>query len=280
MENSVIQSNLNCSLPIIISIPHSGTNYNKNFLKNILLSKNELQYSEDSYVDELLIIPIKNDISYVKALFPRSYVDVNRHPLELDPLIISTDIPNFTKSRSTKVQNGIGVIHRVSAYGNEIYDNPLIRKDIVNRLLNNYFPYHKTLKNLIKNIKNKYNNILILDFHSMPSKSIISKDIDIALGNNYNLSSSEYITGKAKEYLKLLNYSIEENHPYSGGYITKNYGKPESGINVLQIEINRSIYMDENTLLRNKNKMKLLSNNLDSLIKFLNIQLITGNNII
>jgi N-formylglutamate deformylase len=279
MENSVIQSNLNCSLPIIISIPHSGTNYNKNFLKNILLSKNELQYSEDSYVDELLIIPIKNDISYVKALFPRSYVDVNRHPLELDPLIISTDIPNFTKSRSTKVQNGIGVIHRVSAYGNEIYDNPLIRKDIVNRLLNNYFPYHKTLKNLIKNIKNKYNNILILDFHSMPSKSIISKDIDIALGNNYNLSSSEYITGKAKEYLKLLNYSIEENHPYSGGYITKNYGKPESGINVLQIEINRSIYMDENTLLRNKNKMKLLSNNLDSLVRFLNIQLITDNTI-
>ena len=69
MENSVIQSNLNCSLPIIISIPHSGTNYNKNFLKNILLSKNELQYSEDSYVDELLIILIKNDISYVKAFF-------------------------------------------------------------------------------------------------------------------------------------------------------------------------------------------------------------------
>jgi N-formylglutamate amidohydrolase len=149
-------------------------------------------------------------------------------------------------------------------------------------LLNNYFPYHKILKKLIKNIKNKYSNILILDFHSMPSKSIINKDkdIDIVLGNNYNLSSSEYITDKVKEYFKLLNYSIEINYPYSGVYITENYGKPESGINVLQIEINRSIYMDENTLLRNKNKMKLLSNNLDSLIKFLNIQLITGNNII
>ena len=274
----MIESNLNCSLPIIISIPHSGTNYDKVFLKNILLSKDELQYSEDSYVDELLITPIKNDISYVKALFPRSYVDVNRHPFELDPLIISTDIPNFIKSTSAKVQNGIGVIPRVSVYGNEIYNNLLTRKNIVNRLLNNYFPYHKTLKNIIKNIKNKYTNILILDFHSMPSKSIINKDIDIVLGNNYNSSSSEYITDKVKEYFKLLNYSIEVNYPYSGGYITENYGKPESGINVLQIEINRSIYMDENTLLRNKDKMKLLSNNLDSLVRYLNIQLITNNN--
>ena len=71
---------------------------------------------------------------------------------------------------------------------------------------------------------------------------------------------------------------MQVNYPYSGGYITKNYGKPESGINVLQIEINRSIYMDENTLLRNKDKMKLLSSNLDSLVRFLNIQLIADNN--
>lgn len=265
----MIECNLNSYEPIIISIPHSGVNYNKVFLNNILLSKNEMQYSEDSYVDELFYNSIKSNISYVKALFPRSYVDVNRHPFELDPLMFETNIPNFLQSKSNKVQNGIGVIPRISAYGNEIYDNPLKRTDIISRLLNNYFPYHKALKKIIKNIKNKFNNILLLDCHSMPSISMVEEDIDIILGNNFNLSSSLNITNIVKENLESLNYTVKINKPYSGGFITKYYGKPKTGIHVIQLEINRKIYMYENTLMRNKNKMIALSNDLEIIINLL-----------
>ncbi|MGY8976300.1 MAG: N-formylglutamate amidohydrolase, partial [Alphaproteobacteria bacterium] len=88
----MIDLNVNELLPIIISIPHSGSVYSENFLKNILLKKKELQYSEDNYVDKILGKTI-NNISYVKANFPRSFIDVNRSPLELDPLMISSDIP-------------------------------------------------------------------------------------------------------------------------------------------------------------------------------------------
>ena len=116
----------NNSIPIIISIPHSGTLYSNIFLKNILLSKKELQFSEDNYVDKVLEKVLSQDVSYVKANFPRSFIDVNRSPLELDSLMVSSNIPIIDEFNLTKVKSGIGVIHRVSYYGNEIYDHLLI----------------------------------------------------------------------------------------------------------------------------------------------------------
>ena len=119
---------------------------------------------------------------------------------------------------------------------------------------------------LIKKAKYNYKNILVLDFHSMPSRSI-DNNIDIVLGNNYNLSSNKIFSSKIIEYFNMYQYSLSINNPYSGGYITKNYGNPIDGVNILQIEINRSLYMNEKTLKLLDNKMHLLSNNLYLIIK-------------
>jgi len=256
----------NNSIPIIISIPHSGTLYSNIFLKNILLSKKELQFSEDNYVDKVLKKTLSQDISYVKANFPRSFIDVNRSPLELDSLMVSSNIPIIDEFNLTKVKSGIGVIHRVSYYGNEIYDHLLTRREIVKRLLNNYFPYHNALKLLIKNAKKINNRVLVLDFHSMPSR-FLDNSVDIVIGNNFNLSCNETISTKIINYFYDYNYSLSINDPYSGGFITKFYGKPMDRINILQIEINRSLYMNEDTLEIKSNKLNVLSKNLNSIIK-------------
>ena len=262
----MIEVHSNNSIPIIISIPHSGTLYSNIFLKNILLSKKELQFSEDNYVDKVLNKALSQDVSYVKANFPRSFVDVNRSPLELDSLMISSNIPIIDEFNLTKVKSGIGVIHRVSYYGNEIYDHLLTRREIVKRLLNNYFPYHNALKLLIKNAKKINNRVLVLDFHSMPSR-FLDNSVDIVIGNNFNLSCNETISTKIINYFYDYNYSLSINDPYSGGFITKFYGKPMDRINVLQIEINRSLYMNEDTLEIKSNKLNVLSKNLNSIIK-------------
>ena len=110
----MIESSLNNLNPVIISIPHSGTKYSKNFINSTQLTKKELQLSEDSYVDILLSNILKNNFSFIKADFPRSFVDVNRHPFEIDPLMISSKIPSFNNSKTNKTISGIGVIPRVS----------------------------------------------------------------------------------------------------------------------------------------------------------------------
>ena len=268
----MIETNINILSPIIISIPHSGTIYNKNFLKNILLSKKELQYSEDNYVDKVLNLALSNNISYVKANFPRSFIDVNRSPLEIDPIMIASNIPVFKESSYSKVKSGIGLIHRVSYYGNEIYGHLLSRREVVSRLLNNYFPYHNALKSIIKKIKKYHKTVLILDFHSMPS-ILIDNNVDIVLGNNFNLSSDVILASKVISYFNNYNYSSCINHPFSGGFITQFYGKPMEGINVLQIEINRALYMNEDTLEIKHNKLNSLSNDLNFIIKKLSCEM-------
>jgi len=268
----MIESNFNRLYPVIISIPHSGSKYSKDFIESTQLDKKELKFSEDSYVDDLLIRVLQKKINFIKANFPRSYVDVNRHPFEIDPLMISSRIPNFKNSNSIKVKSGIGVIPRVSVYGNEIYNYSLTRKEIVRRLLLYYFPYHKKLKFMINYLKKEYNNILVLDFHSMPSYSLV-KNKDIILGNNHNLSCNKGINALVKYYFQSYKYSVDENIPYAGGYITKSLGKPDKGINVIQIEINRFLYMNEKSLLKKKNNINLLAIDLSRIIEKITISI-------
>jgi N-formylglutamate amidohydrolase len=45
----------------------------------------------------------------------------------------------------------------------------------------------------------------------------------------------------------MLGYVVALNKPYAGGYITEHYGRPHKGQHVLQIEINRALYMDESS---------------------------------
>ena len=241
--------------PIIISLPHSGDNYYSEFIKSSLLDKDELRRAEDSFVDEIWDFSINEGYCYIKSTIPRIYVDLNRHPLELDPYLCSSDIPKFEQSKSLKVLSGIGVIPKVSNYGNDIYAEPLSRAEIRKRLISYYFPYHRALKYMIKRLKNKFKDVLVIDCHSMPSSDVPKKStfVDINLGNNYGLSISENIFNLIRSNFEKLGFIVEENIPYSGGFITQFYGNPSNGIHVLQLEINRSIFMDEKLLKKNRN---------------------------
>ena len=254
--NFIIKENIEKEkFPIIISLPHSGDNYYSEFIKSSLLDKDELCRAEDSFVDEIWDFSINEGYCYIKSTIPRIYVDLNRHPLELDPYLCSSDIPKFEQSKSLKVLSGIGVIPKVSNYGNDIYAEPLSRAEIRKRLISYYFPYHRALKYMIKRLKNKFKDVLVIDCHSMPSSDVPKKStfVDINLGNNYGLSISENIFNLIRSNFEKLGFIVEENIPYSGGFITQFYGNPSNGIHVLQLEINRSIFMDEKLLKKNRN---------------------------
>ena len=229
-----------------------------------------MRMSEDIYVDELWMNIIENNFSYVKALFPRIYVDANRHPLELDQNMFSSAIPKLNSKENSKVNLGIGVIPRLSAYGNEIYNTLLTRTSIRKRLLEHYFPYHNILKKYINEVKNVHKEILIFDCHSMPSRGLYDKDIDIVMGTNYGKAISKKLFTNIKDLFLNEKFKVAVNTPYSGGFISKYYGDPKNKINVLQIEINRKKYVNEKLLSRNFDKMKNMSSRFESIIYKIN----------
>ncbi len=83
---------------------------------------------------------------------------------------------------------------------------------------------------------------------------------DIVLGDRYGTSCSSQLTDLAARILTCLGYSVSRNKPYAGGFITEHYGQPGRGFHVVQVEINRRLYMDERSLARTAGFDRLRAN--------------------
>ncbi|MET1028404.1 MAG: N-formylglutamate amidohydrolase [Dongiaceae bacterium] len=73
-------------------------------------------------------------------------------------------------------------------------------------------------------------------------------EVDFILGDCYGGACADGITATAEAFLIRAGARVRRNNPYSGGYVTQNYGRPAEGVHVLQLEINRRLYLDEANL--------------------------------
>lgn len=238
--------------PLILSIPHSGTFFPPEFLKNVRFDEKTLRRNEDLMVDKLLQGAVDAGIPTIKMNIARCFVDLNRDRLELDPSMFY----NYPKDKDILYDKhcrvGLGVIHRINYKRENLYDGRLDYNEVELRLKNVYDVYHKRLQQLIDKCLRKFGFCLVLDCHSMPSKicSIIDdrSGIDICLGNLFSQSCPQEISDFFSSCFWVYNYNVETNCPYSGAYITFNYCQPRRKMYTLQLEINRSLYADEDTL--------------------------------
>src|SRR5271169_3097090 len=234
--------------PVLFNSPHSGSTYPREFLAISRLDIATLRRSEDSFVDELIAGVVKQGYPLMRAHFPRCFVDVNREPYELDPRMFEGRLPAFANTRSLRVAGGLGTIARVVGDAREIYDRRLPVDEALGRIELYYKPYHRELRRLVMRAQQGFGLAILLDCHSMPS-SASGRDerprADIVLGDRYGTSCATLVTDVIEETLRDLGYSVLRNKPYAGGFITEHYGDPAAGLHAAQIEINRSLYMDE-----------------------------------
>ncbi|WP_407177119.1 N-formylglutamate amidohydrolase [Bradyrhizobium sp. STM 3562] len=234
--------------PIIFNSPHSGSVYPEAFLSASRIDLPTLRRSEDSFMDELIGNVSALGFPVVRVNFPRSYVDVNREPYELDPRMFSGRLPSFANTRSMRVAGGLGTIPRVVGDGQEIYRERLSVEDALSRIETLYKPYHRALRRLIAKVHQNFGTVVLVDCHSMPSIGV-SRDEprrpDVVIGDRYGTSCAPVLPDMVEETMIGLGYSVGRNKPYAGGFITEHYGNPASGLHVVQLELNRAVYMDE-----------------------------------
>ncbi|MGO4712356.1 N-formylglutamate amidohydrolase [Bradyrhizobium sp. 2TAF24] len=234
--------------PIIFNSPHSGAVYPPEFIEASRIDLPALRRSEDSFMDDMIEGLSADGIAVVRVNFPRSYVDVNREPYELDPRMFNGRLPSFANTRSMRVAGGLGTIPRVVGDGQEIYRERLSVEDGLSRIEALYKPYHRALRRLIGKVHEMYGTAILVDCHSMPSVGI-SRDEprrpDVVIGDRYGTSCAPLLTTLVEETLAALGYTVGRNKPYAGGFITEHYGNPAGGLHTIQIELNRAIYMDE-----------------------------------
>ena len=236
--------------PVVFASPHSGSNYPAQFLESARLDAIGLRRSEDSFVDELFANVFLAGAPLLKATFPRAYCDPNREPWELDPAMFVDDLPPWVNTTSARVGAGLGTLARVVASGETIYRDKLPFREAEFRVESCWKPYHDMLASLIAETRARFGACLLIDCHSMPAHASRGTPPDIVLGDAHGTACAGGITRLVETTLSNMGYEVRRNDPYAGGYVTRHYGRPREGVHALQIEIARSIYMDEARFVR------------------------------
>ena len=235
-------------VPLVVSSPHSGRDYPAAFLAASRLNLRELRRSEDSFVEMLFADAPDIGAHLLAARFPRAYVDVNREPFELDPDMFDTPLPDYVDITSKRAAAGLGTIARIVTAAAEIYRERISFAEAKHRIKALYMPFRKALGQLMEITQRHFGCAVLLDCHSMPSNAL-DRRVDIVLGDRHGTSAHADLVCAAHESLKSMGYSVVRNKPYAGGAITCHYGRPSAKTHAIQVEINRALYMDEDTFL-------------------------------
>lgn len=250
--------------PILVNSPHSGTFVPPSFSSP--LRREQLRETEDSFVDELWLLGCEGaGAGLMAASFPRWYIDLNRREDDIDPelllpeekdLSLSKDSRDLEVNPGPKTFLGLGLIRRLAAPGAHIYDQPLSRADVMHRIDHYYKPYHRRLREELESVYKAHGHFILIDAHSM--KSVGNKttpDVsktrpDVVLGDLKGRSCDPWVTETIVKSFRSHGLSVQVNDPYAGAHIMTEYGRPHLKQHSIQIEINRSLYMDEKTRVR------------------------------
>ena len=239
--------------PVLVASPHSGRVYPPAFLAASRLDPHSLRRSEDCFVDELFAGAPGCGVPLLAADFPRAYCDVNREPWELDPAMFSDKLPPWCNTRTPRINAGFGTIARLVASGQPIYAEKLCFAEAEERIRSCWQPYHDALSGLIAETRDGFSHCILLDCHSMPTEEPASgsrHDPDFVLGDAHGTSCDPVLSDAAHRFLEQAGYRVRRNDPYAGGYVTRHYGRPRHSVHALQIEVSRSLYLDQTRYLK------------------------------
>jgi N-formylglutamate deformylase len=236
---------------VVFASPHSGRDYAADFLAGTLLDDHMIRSSEDAFVDRLYETVPDQGAPLLCARAPRAYVDLNRAHDELDPALIEGVRRG---GHNPRVASGLGVIPRVVAHGRAIYRGKMPRAEAESRLDQVWQPYHHRLETLLDQAHRQFGQAILVDCHSMPREAVESAlkpgglRPEIVLGDRFGASAARHIVDGIEQAFSAAGFHVARNAPFAGAYTTQHYGRPSKNQHAIQIEIDRSIYMDESAI--------------------------------
>lgn len=233
--------------PLLLSCPHAGRHYPAALGTLSRLPVDALRQLEDPHVDALLAPAVARGVPLIAATYARAWIDLNRHPDEIDPALVVPPPPPSLHQASARAASGLGVVPSRLGGGQPIYAGRLPLEGMKARLALAYHPFHDRLAMMLNQVRAEYGRALLIDCHSMPS---LPRDragrpgADIVLGDRYGVSASPALVCAMESALRNEGFSVVRNRPYAGGYVTERHGAPSFGIHAIQLEIDRRLYLD------------------------------------
>src|SRR5262245_32625639 len=245
---------MNPAVPLVLDSPHSGHDFPADF--NAIVSETELREAEDSYVDELYAAAHELGAPLLAASFPRTYLDPNRHAGDVDLELIEGAWP-WEYRPSGKARIGKSLIWRTLEDGRPIYGRRLRPDAVRGRIERFHTPYHRSLKDQLDAAYRRFGKVYHINCHSMRAvggrqseDGLGTVRPDFVLGDRDGTTCEARFTEFVRETLAGMGYRVTVNDPYKGVELVRAFSDPKAGRHSLQIEINKRLYMDENTLAR------------------------------
>ena len=241
---------------VVFASPHSGREYPWSFVRRTILDERTLRSSEDAFVDKLFDAAPLHGAPLLAAIAPRAWLDVNRSAEELDPALIEGV---KRTAHNPRVASGLGVVPRVVANGRAIYRGKIARKEADARIEEFWKPWHLALNTLMDDSTALFGEAILIDCHSMPHEAIetISHPRgarpEIVLGDRFGAAAGSDVVDKIEAALTSAGLRVARNAPFAGAFVTQNYGRPARNRHVVQVEIDRSLYMNEQMIRPNNN---------------------------
>jgi N-formylglutamate amidohydrolase len=233
----------NNNSPIICNVPHSGTVIPEEFNGDFVLTQKDLEeevlYMADNHTNtlygELLSIS-----SCIVSKISRVVVDIERFQNEEDEPMSKVGMSAlYTRTSSGDVLRNISI------------DNKVVLEKI-------YKEYHDSFTQLVSSSLLKNNKAIIIDCHSFPSVPRVyepEQDMnrpDICIGTD-DFHTPKELVEILKHTFEKLGYSVNINTPFSGSIVPLNYYKKDERVISVMIEVNRKLYMNEETYQKNNN---------------------------
>ena len=236
------------ALPLVVDSPHSGTLYPDDFAFCCPLEV--LRRAEDAYVDELFDAAPGHGATMIAAVFPRSYLDVNRAADDFDPALLSAAWPKHLPLRPA---TRVGLVRRYAQPGMPIYDRKLHPDEVLARVERYHAPYHQTLDEACDRLHAEFGAVWHVNCHSMPSTGSRrhgrkGEHGDFVLGDRDGTTCAPEFTDFVAMTLRGMGYEVHINDGYKGVELVRRQGRPHERRHSLQIEVDRSLYMDQRTL--------------------------------
>lgn len=225
---------------VVLSVPHAGRDYPMALRAAIRVPLEALAPLEDRHVDALAHAARGNRTMIVQRL-PRAWIDLNRAEHERDPAIDSGADRHRQPGASLKLRSGLGLVPRRTPGAGDIWRGKLAGDDVTARICADHRPYHAALGDLLEAARRRFGIAILLDIHSMPP---LASGAQIVLGDRFGKSAGARFVHRLEGEARSHRVACALNTPYAGGHILERHARPQDNIHAIQLEIDRTLYLD------------------------------------
>jgi N-formylglutamate amidohydrolase len=229
--------------PVVISVPHGGRDYPAVLRQALRVPLAAVLPLEDRYIDTVARAARTTETMIVQER-ARAWIDLNRSEDERDPRVDEGALPRPLLHQSAKLRSGLGLVPRRASGGGDLWGRRFADVDVTRRIAEDHRPYHAALSQALAAARATFGVAVLLDVHSMPPLGTPGSVARIVLGDRFGHTAAARFVARLEAEGQAAGHATALNAPYAGGHILERHADPAGGIHAIQLEFDRSLYLD------------------------------------